>query len=743
MLQHQAKPADRQHRFLHLTTWCVVLGLLLPALSGCFGAKQRKGGAGRAAGSAIEPDDVTGRWKMSIANHGAQTDLGLLDISYDSKQAENKYSIRLIGLPAEAPPVKATSLKISDDGKVDFEIDMTNNMISTFSGRLDGEAIWGSFLMPHFQLAPAKLERSDLEKVEQKEPTPVSHFEDFMKAQNANDSYVSMDALAETANRSPLMFEIYENLAGHFKKEKFTREQVDAFIEKYRKAVEVWGPRLAPLVDLNVANALAKQELFPDLAQSLLDAADSKLTDEYPLEYKAKLVEVWIVLGNTEKAMKRLPKLQEEDPANPFLLWLYGRAKEKAKETDAAMLAFTKVAVLPGYEEQLRTPTVELPSQSAVRLWKSTHSGSTNGFDQYAQQAYAEVRKAFVPQRTPAKIDPKATVSLIEMFTSCHCDPCIGPEVALDALRSSYSNQEVVILRYFEHNPFIDALGNESSARRMSYYNLSETPSMTFNGHIVDRPLSITVATGFGQILSGLRATVELESKNTTPLSIRLSAERKGDEIQVKADVSGVQSLEHQPRLYLALVENEIFFPGKNRILIHDCVVRGFAGGVKGLTLPKGESSHLETISVKDLKQELTAHLTQFEDATRKLPLKPMDLKKLQVVAFIQPNFTKVVLQSAIADVTGDVPPEAKDAPVEAKPEDKAKAKPDEKPEAKPEVKPEEKAKPEEKPEAKPEEKAETKPEEKPKTEEPAATEKPVPKEDAAASAPEAEKKKE
>ncbi|MDB5391810.1 MAG: hypothetical protein JWM11_7456, partial [Planctomycetaceae bacterium] len=723
MLQHQAQREASRIWFFHWTTWCLIAALFLPVLGGCFGEKQRKGGASRGAGGTIDPEDITGHWKLSIANRGAQSDICLLACTYDAKRREDKYSIGLFGVPeAVAQSISVKSTKVGDDGSVDFEIEWPNKMVSSFSGRLDGEAIWGSYWDPHFQLVPAKMERTELDKLEKPDPVPVSHAEDFMKAKSSNDSYVAMETLADKANRSPLMFEIYENLASHFKKETFSKEKVEEFLEKYRKSVEIWGARLAPLVDLNVGHALAKQELYPELAQSLLESTEGKLTENHPLEFKAKLVDAWILLGKPDKALKWLPKLQQEAPTSPELMWLYARAKEKANATDEALLAYTKVAVYPGYEQQIRSATTDLPSQSAVRLWKAKHEDSTKGFDEYAQQAYLELLKLFVPKRTVVKRDAKAMVPMIEMFTSNGSAPCIAAEVAIESLRHCYSNQEVVLLKYQEHNPYVDPLSNESSAKRLSYYGLSETPSLVFNGQTIDRPdlpFSVPNAMGAGQIIGLLRAGVEAESKQTSSISIQLTATRKGDEIQIKADVSGISNVQHQPRLYLALVENGIFYPGPNGILFHDCVVRTFAGGTKGLALPKGDSSHAETIVLSQLRQELLAHLSQFE-TERKLPLKPTDFKKLQVAAFVQPNFTKVVLQSALVDVTGDAPPEDK-------PEPKAEPKTEPKAESKPDSKPEEQPKPDEQPKSEDKPNAEEKPKsaEKPTTEKPATEEKP------------------
>jgi tetratricopeptide (TPR) repeat protein len=684
MLDHQTKRPTNRFGFSQCSLCCVILALLVPMMSGCLGGNQGKSGAGRAAGAAIEPEDLIGRWKLSVANHGVQSDVGIIQISYDEKRSEDKYSIKLLGLGENASLFKINSVKITDDGAVSFEIGWPQNLISNFSGRLDGDDIWGSYWQPHVQLVPSKLERTELEKIEKVEQVPVSHLEDFMKAQASLDSYVTTDALVEKANRSPLLFEIYEALSMHFKNENFSKEKVQEFIDQYRKGVEIWGPRLDFVVNLNVGNSLAKQNLYPELAQSLLEKADSKITDDHPMEFGAKIADAWISLGKPELALKRIPKLQEADPTNPGLLLLYAKANEKANKPDEAMLAYAKVAVTPGFEQQMRTTGTELPNQAAFRLWKAGHNNLRDGFEEYARLAYIEVMKSYAPKRTPAKRDPKAKVSMVELFTSSGNIPCIGADVAVEALRQAYTPQEVVVLKYQQHSPYVDALATPTTAARMSYYGVTEAPSLAFDGQVVEQKLGIPIATGFSHIYGPLAASVEADAKTTSPISIQLTATRKGDEIEIKADVSGIQEVQHQPRLYLALIENGIYYPGPSGIMMHNCVVRTFAGGAKGLALPKGDSSHIEKISLTQLKQELLTHLSQFE-MEQKLPLKPMDFRQLQVVAFVQPQFTRVVLQASLVEVTGDVPPEVK---AESKTEPVPDTKPDEKPKVdeKPEV---------------------------------------------------------
>jgi len=711
-----APRSSRSVSFPHWAISYVVLALLISGLTGCFGGNQKKAGGTRTPGSKIDPEEITGRWKMSIANRGAQSDIGMLEIKYDAKKTEQPYSLELIGLGSEVSQlIKIKSQKIDSEGSVEFEI-QGPNVVSSFVGRLDGEAIWGSFLEPHFQLVPAKMERTDLQKVEPAAPIPVSHFDDYMKALGSNDSYVALDTFAEKSNRSPLLFEAYEAMAFHLKKEKLERPAIDKFIDEYRNAVEIWGPRMAFQVDLNVGHALAANQLEPKLTKTLLEAAESKIKDDFPLEFSAKLMEGWVLLGEPELALKRLPQLLEKDPTNPGLLWLYARAKEKAKDTDEALLAYAKVMVIPGFEQEQKTPGVDLPSLSAIRLWKSKHNDKMDGFEEFALKAYDDVMKLYVPKRTPAKREAGAKVPLVEMFTGTGNTACIATDIAVESLRLSYSPQEVVVIKYHQHNPYVDPLANDSSIKRMGYYGVSETPALAFDGQVVEQSLALASASGSMAILASVRGAVESEAKLTSPVSIHLEAKREGDIIQVKADIAGIKTLEHQPRLYLVLVENDIKYPGITGILRHNCVARAFIGDLRGVALKKGDSSHTESISLSTLKSDLLTHIKQFE-SEREFPLKPMDFKKLQVVAFVQNSHTRIVQQSALVEVTGDIPV---DPTPEPKPDTKPNPEPDTKPNPEPEAKPEAapeldaKSKPETKPDEDPGQQPEVKTEQKP-----------------------------
>ena len=134
--------------------------------------------------------------------------------------------------------------------------------------------------------------------------------------------------------------------------------------------------------------------------------------------------------------------------------------------------------------------------------------------------------------------------------------------------------------------------------------------------------------------------------------AIKLTATRKGEQVEIKADVSDLEETGDTVRLRLALVEDEVAYTGRNGISGYQNVVRSFPGGAGGTPLKTKTSTKTATVDVDALRKELTAYLDKFAAETPFLTkARPLDLKKLSVVAFIQNDETGEVLQAAQAEV--------------------------------------------------------------------------------------------
>jgi hypothetical protein len=134
-------------------------------------------------------------------------------------------------------------------------------------------------------------------------------------------------------------------------------------------------------------------------------------------------------------------------------------------------------------------------------------------------------------------------------------------------------------------------------------------------------------------------------------------------------------------RLRLALTEDGISFPAPNGVRVHERVVRAMPGTEKGVHPVRGQLKFDGKIDLAKLRQQLINQMSYIEtNMYVKFAVKPpVDLAKLRVVAFVQSDATREVLQAASVSFDGltavpGTPEEAKTAaatsPTDAKPAD-------------------------------------------------------------------------
>jgi hypothetical protein len=85
-------------------------------------------------------------------------------------------------------------------------------------------------------------------------------------------------------------------------------------------------------------------------------------------------------------------------------------------------------------------------------------------------------------------------------------------------------------------------------------------------------------------------------------------------------------------------------------------VVRALPGGPDGFKLTEQESKHTATVSLDELRKELTQYLDTYAAEKRPFPRadRPMAMKQLKVIALVQDDKTGEILQAAVADLGGE-----------------------------------------------------------------------------------------
>ncbi|MER3415658.1 MAG: hypothetical protein C4297_05525 [Gemmataceae bacterium] len=256
---------------------------------------------------------------------------------------------------------------------------------------------------------------------------------------------------------------------------------------------------------------------------------------------------------------------------------------------------------------------------------------------------------AFETQKFKRKGASTRTV-VVELFTGAQCPPCVAADVAFDAALKTYDPADVILLQYHLHIPGPDPMTNEDSEARMQYYNVNATPTVFLNGK------QGPALGGNKQMAQGsyqrLRNNIERLISDPVQGQVSLSVHRTGDTIQASAETSKLQAADRDLRLRFVLIEDVVRYAGRNGQRLHHHVVRDFIGGAEGF--PVKSAAHKETVTLQlaDLRKEL---LNYWETSNRRQKYpdaeKPVELKKLKVVALIQDEKNKEILCAAQADV--------------------------------------------------------------------------------------------
>lgn len=246
---------------------------------------------------------------------------------------------------------------------------------------------------------------------------------------------------------------------------------------------------------------------------------------------------------------------------------------------------------------------------------------------------------------------------LVELFTGAECPPCVAADVAFDALGQTYPTSDVMLLEYHLHIPGPDPLTGPAAEARQKYYGdaVGGTPSLFFNGH--------ADSGGGGRLSDGqdryedFVAAINPLLEGPARLRLNLQTVRKGDRVEMTAEASGVPAALDRARLRLALVEEQVDYRGSNGLPTYQHVVRALPGGALGAAIKDGQGKLTATVDLADLRRELTKYL---DDYAREAPFRnksrPLELKDLRVVAFVQDDGTHEVLQTTQAEL--HVPPE-------------------------------------------------------------------------------------
>ena len=263
----------------------------------------------------------------------------------------------------------------------------------------------------------------------------------------------------------------------------------------------------------------------------------------------------------------------------------------------------------------------------------------------------------------------------------------MGAGLAFQAALDRYTRDDLVLLSYHVHIPRPDPMVNPSTLARQAFYAVRSSPSYFVDGE----------SSGGGGSADGARALFESRIDpmiarhmgQNPEAAIALRATNTGATVKVKATVSQTASTSDKLTLQIALVEDQVGFSGENGMRFHEMVVRSLAPAppapvrqdkpeatdkpasdkadadtpaadqpaakpvTTGFALKPGKGGTFEyTFDLAKAVADAKAHLEDYETNTRKgqysfrQKMHAIDADKLSVVAFVQDEATKKILQA-------------------------------------------------------------------------------------------------
>jgi hypothetical protein len=276
--------------------------------------------------------------------------------------------------------------------------------------------------------------------------------------------------------------------------------------------------------------------------------------------------------------------------------------------------------------------------------------------DDEAKEVEARIKKIptdIKPTAFAGRKEKSDRVTLVELFTSAEQPDSVAADAAFDALGKSYKPGEVVLLQYHLHFPRPDPLTSPDTVKRAEFYGsaIRGLPMVILNGQ--PGPTLGGDAYSASESYEDCRRAVDRSLEKTSQAILKASAIQKGNKLTITAEASGVETPGDKIRLRLALVEEKVTYKGGNGVPEFRSVVRALPGGAAGLALKEKTGKQEATVDLDDLRKTLNKYLDDYAEKQDAFPNKdrPLELKNLRVVAFVQNDQTKEILQAIQVDV--------------------------------------------------------------------------------------------
>jgi hypothetical protein len=533
---------------------------------------------------------LAGNWKFKIVNNGGDGAIALVQIeTKDGKPAAN-----ILAGPGLPPGATLEDVRV-DGNSVSFNLKFQGNTGAVTASAPKGEdkakALRGTILLG------TRLLFTELERTDQKELDAKDNSKQTPAGEALSKAFMTRDA---------------------GEREKLLKEVVDKFGDTTA------GYAAAEILLPIQAKAGAKDDELRALSDRMLKVAK----DYGPLAEKHAIVGIAKTLTRAEKV-------------SPLAAELARKAEKSLTKDDP-----------PALSESVLKTLVSALNKTGKADEAKEYSATLAKLEAQLDEEFEKGAIPFKPAAYAGRKGKSSRVAVVELFTGAQCPPCVSADIAFDAAIKAYKPADVALLEYHEHIPGPDPLTNADTEARMRYYGnaVRGTPTAFVNGKQTD-PLGGGKPAGEGSYAK-LSKAIDAALEDDEQAGLKLSATRKGDKIEAEATVTDLKKTGEKVKLRFVLIEEVARYAGTNGQRLHHHVVRAFPGGTDGFEMKDAKAAQKVSLSLGDLKKTLTDYLAS---ADKKRPFfdddRPMDLKHLKLVALVQDDESKEILQAAQIDL--------------------------------------------------------------------------------------------
>lgn len=575
-------------------------------------------------GTVFSGDLSPGTWKMAVAR-GSDADLAVCIVKFErvgqqwnaelvtSNRAMGKLSVESMTV---AGPILHLAMKVSDQDIL-FEGLIGNDAKRIIGSYGNAQRLITAYLTP---TTDQFIDRDSM-LLPREIPEPMKRYLELEK---------------ERARISQLVVKANDNDLAHVK---------DMLDEHHRK-MELEGPALfqkiltehasdpcAVEAGLGLLNQAFRGDMLPDRVKSWTEGTLKSAVTFGPRFHKDVLFKLTEYMARTPKAAALAVELAERAERELPI--------DAPKDLQARLLTIR----LQALKRAGRDADVTLLAERLEKI----ETALDNAYRKPVLQASA-------PKERKKKDKPPHTV-LVELFTGTQNLDGVASAAAFDKLIELYKPADVICMQYHVSRPGPDPLTNPDAEARFRYFEATHYEA-------TDRLPTIWVdggprALGGGPLrmarekLDEYRLALSRPLEETIDFKLSVKAVRTGNKVAITAEYRDFYEEKESVRLRLALVEDQVRYQGGNGVRFHRHVVRAMPGGAEGFEVNRDENKHEVTLDIGEMRRGLNKYLDEklFEWGPFPYPQRPFDLQKLKVVAWMERDKNRLVLQSMQTDV--------------------------------------------------------------------------------------------